>query len=52
MKNREHQRANHKLKQELLHRRNSYGKLDLTPYEAVKKLAYSNNKPKCPGIPA
>ena len=49
MKNRKRQRANHKLKMEMLHRKNAYGNTDLTPYEAVKKIVIVSNQPRRPG---
>ena len=38
MKNRERQRANRRVKEEMLDRRDSFGIRDPTPFEAVKKL--------------
>ena len=50
MKNRKRQRANHKLKIEMLHRKNAYGNVDLTPYEAVKKTIVESKKPRSLGV--
>ncbi|MBP8968403.1 MAG: hypothetical protein KBG42_03880 [Lachnospiraceae bacterium] len=50
MKNRKRQRANHKLKMEMLHRKNAYGNVDLTPYEAVKKTIVESQTPRRPGV--
>lgn len=38
MKDRKRQRANRKIKQELITRRNMYGLSDPTPFDAVKSI--------------
>ena len=44
MKNRERQRRNRKIKQEMLRLKDSCGIIDPTPYEAIKLILSNNNK--------
>ena len=44
---REKQRANRRMKEEMLDLRNCYGAEDLTPYEAVKNIYFRREVSKC-----
>ncbi len=46
MKRRDRQRANRRIKEEILEIRNEYGVKDPTPYEAIKELKKEFNKKK------